>query len=119
MKEFKVVVYTGKDHKERVRINDLARSVGSLFIAADTVGLFGFAFNDFGDKFHVQDTNGENAVSGMISSVSKEIDGVVACIEDQRHGLEDGDYVTFIEVQGMTELNNIEPRKVTVTGIIF
>jgi ubiquitin-activating enzyme E1 len=52
----------------------------------------------------------------MISAVSKDADGVVACIEDQRHGLEDGDYVTFSEVQGMTELNGMEPRKVTVTG---
>ena len=40
----------------------------------------------------------------------------MACIEDTRHGLEDGDFVTFTEVQGMTELNDIEPRKVTVTG---
>jgi ubiquitin-activating enzyme E1 len=30
--------------------------------------------------------------------------------------LEDGDFVTFNEVQGMTELNGCEPRKITVKG---
>lgn len=112
----KVVALTGSNHEERLRLNDLCRSQGVSFIAAETMGLFGFAFNDFGPKFIVSDTNGEQAKSGMISAVSKDNDGVVACIEDSRHGLEDGDYVTFTEVQGMTELNGIEPRKVTTTG---
>jgi ubiquitin-activating enzyme E1 len=49
----------------------------------------------------------------------KEENGVVTCLEDHRHGLEDGDYVTFEEVKGMTELNGAEPRRVTVTGMFF
>jgi ubiquitin-activating enzyme E1 len=68
---FKVIVYTGKDHDKRIELNDYARHAKSYFIAADTVGLFGFTFNDFGNQFHVSDTTGENAVSGMISAVSK------------------------------------------------
>jgi len=40
----------------------------------------------------------------------------VTCLDETRHGLEDGDFVTFSEVQGMTELNGCEPRKVTVKG---
>ena len=39
---------------------------------------------------------------------------MVTCVEESRHGLEDGDYVTFSEVHGMSQLNNIEPRKVKV-----
>ena len=31
-----------------------------------------------------------------------------------RHGLEDGDFVTFTEVEGMTQLNGCKPRKITV-----
>ena len=31
-----------------------------------------------------------------------------------RHGLEDGDFVTFTEVEGMTELNQCKPIKITV-----
>ena len=37
-------------------------------------------------------------------------------MDETRHGLQDGDFVTFSEVQGMTELNGCEPRKVTVKG---
>ena len=41
---------------------------------------------------------------------------MVTCLDETRHGLEDGDYVTFTEVQGMRELNGCEPRKVSVKG---
>ena len=37
-------------------------------------------------------------------------------MDEARHGLEDGDFVTFSEVQGMTELNGCEPRKISVKG---
>ncbi|KAG1737051.1 hypothetical protein EDB19DRAFT_1719833, partial [Suillus lakei] len=43
-------------------------------------------------------------------------EGLVTCLDESRHGLEDGDFVTFTEVQGMTELNVCSPRKVTVGG---
>ena len=62
------------------------------------------------------DSNDEDIKTGLISFVSKDTDGVVTCFDDHRHGLVDGDHVSFIEVTGMTELNHIEPRKVTVTG---
>ena len=74
------------------------------------------AFNDFGPKFTCVDPTGEQPLSGMIVSVEKDRDGVVTCLDETRHGLEDGDFVTFSEVQGMTELNGCEPRKITVKG---
>jgi len=37
-------------------------------------------------------------------------------LDETRHGLEDGDFVTFTEVKGMEALNGCEPRKVTVKG---
>ena len=42
--------------------------------------------------------------------------GIVTCIDEARHGYETGDYVTFSEVQGMTELNGCEPREIKVLG---
>jgi ubiquitin-activating enzyme E1 len=73
-------------------------------------------FNDFGDKFQIIDATGENPVTGMVAAVSKEVEGVVTCLDESRHGLEDGEYVTFTEIKGMEELNNCEPRKVKVLG---
>ena len=43
-------------------------------------------------------------------------EGLVSALDETRHGLEDGDYVTFSEVEGMEALNRCEPRKVTVKG---
>lgn len=40
----------------------------------------------------------------------------MTCLEETRHGFEDGDYVTFSEVNGMVELNGCEPRKIQVFG---
>lgn len=40
--------------------------------------------------------------------------GVVTCIDDTRHGMEDGDHITFSEVEGMTELNGCSPIKIKV-----
>lgn len=36
--------------------------------------------------------------------------------EDKRHSYQDGDFVKFIEVEGMTEVNNIDPVEIQVTG---
>jgi len=41
---------------------------------------------------------------------------VVTCLDESRHGYEDGDYVSFTEVQGMTEVNSHEPFKIKVLG---
>ena len=49
----------------------------------------------------------------FIEHVDK-VTGDVMTLENAFHGLEDGDYVTFAEVKGMTELNDINPVKVTV-----
>ena len=46
----------------------------------------------------------------------QDTEAMVTCMDETRHGLEDGDFVTFEEVAGMTELNGCEPRKITVKG---
>ncbi|CAG8725507.1 4989_t:CDS:2, partial [Dentiscutata heterogama] len=73
-------------------------------------------FIDFGPHFTVTDTTGENPLTGMVAAISKDIDGIVTCLDESRHGLEDGEYVTFTEIKGMEELNDCEPRKVKVLG---
>lgn len=42
--------------------------------------------------------------------------GVVICTDDQKHGLSDGTKVKFSEVQGMTELNGLDPVEIKVCG---
>ncbi|KAK5640453.1 hypothetical protein RI129_011264 [Pyrocoelia pectoralis] len=118
IKRFRVVVLTNSSLSEQLRINEITHANDIALIIADVRGLFAQVFCDFGPAFTVVDTNGENPASTMVASITKDTDGngVVTCIEDARHGLEDGDYVTFSEIQGMTELNGCEPRKVKVLG---
>ena len=52
----------------------------------------------------------------MVSSISQEEEGLVTVLDEGRHGLEDGDFVTFTEVKGMAELNGCEPKQVKVKG---
>lgn len=114
--KFRVVVLTNSSLEEQLRISDFTHANNIALIIADTRGLFAQVFCDFGKEFTVVDVNGEQPVSAMIASISRDEEGVVTCLDDTRHGLTDGDYVTFTEVQGMTELNHCEPLKIRVLG---
>merc|ERR1719460_1831906 len=117
IQQYKVVVLAGCcSLDEQMRIAEITRKNGIALIIADTRGLYAQVFNDFGEKFVVYDTNGEQPISTMVASVTHDADGVVAAQDETRHGFEDGDYVTFSEVEGMTELNGCKPKKITVLG---
>ncbi|KAF4526242.1 hypothetical protein B566_EDAN001927, partial [Ephemera danica] len=116
VKQFKVVVLTESTLEEQLRISQVTHSNNIALIVADTRGVFAQVFCDFGEAFTVIDLTGESPVSAMVASISHDEDGVVTCLDETRHGLEDGDYVTFAEVQGMTELNRCEAKKVRVMG---
>lgn len=118
IKRFRVVVLTNSSLTEQLRISEITHANDIALIVSDVRGLFAQIFCDFGPAFMVVDINGEPPVSAMVADVSKDAEGngIVTCIDDTRHGLEDGDYVTFSEIQGMTELNNCTPVKVKVLG---
>lgn len=111
-----VVVLTDAGLARQLEIDDFTHANGIQFISADVRGLFGSVFCDFGPRFPVIDTNGEQSLTGMITSVDRDVEGLVTTLDETRHGLEDGDHITFSEIEGMTELNGCEPRKITVTG---
>lgn len=116
IKRFRVVVLTSSSRSEQLRISEITHANDIALIIADTRGLFAQVFCDFGKNFTVVDTNGEPVVSAMIADISSDKEAVVTCIDDTRHGMEDGDYVTFSEIQGMTELNGCAPVKIKVLG---
>ncbi|KAF6719684.1 Ubiquitin-like modifier-activating enzyme 1 [Oryzias melastigma] len=114
--KFQVVVLTNSTLDEQKQLGDFCHSKGIKIITADTRGLFGQLFCDFGDEMIVYDTNGEQPLSAMISMITKDSSGVVTCLDEARHGFESGDYVTFTEVQGMVELNGCQPVEIKVLG---
>lgn len=117
IEQYSLVICTDSPFGECVMVNDACRAAGVKFIMTQARGLAGDIFVDLGDEFEVTDTNGENPTQAMISLVSKDTQARVTTLDEQRHGLEDGDFVTFTEVQGMTELNALAaPVKVKVLG---
>jgi ubiquitin-activating enzyme E1 len=71
------------------------------------MGLASYAFLDYGPEFKVTDKDGEATKQFIISSIENGQDPVVHVHEDKRHSYQDDDYVKFIEVEGMTELNGL------------
>lgn len=116
LKKYRVVILTNSSLEEQLRVSSIVRSLGNALIVSNTQGLFAQVFCDFGEDFTIIDSTGENPVSVMIAGVTKEEASVVTCLDETRHGLEDGDYVTFSEVQGMVELNGCGPRMIKVLG---
>ncbi|KAI1775319.1 hypothetical protein F4818DRAFT_46379 [Hypoxylon cercidicola] len=112
--KYQVVVLTNTPLHLQLAIGDYCHSKGIYLVVADTFGLFGSIFCDFGSKFTCLDSTGENPVNGIVAGIDEE--GLVSALDETRHGLEDGDFVTFSEVKGMEGLNGTEPRKVTVKG---
>jgi ubiquitin-activating enzyme E1 len=90
--------------------------VDTKLLIVNSRGLFGQIFVDFGNEFIVQDTTGEEPLSVMLQDIENSKEGVVTCLEETRHGFEDGDFVTFREVSGMSEINDAQPKQVKVLG---
>ncbi|OLL23008.1 Ubiquitin-activating enzyme E1 1 isoform A [Neolecta irregularis DAH-3] len=109
---YQVVVVTEMPLQTQITINQFCHGNSISYISTSTHGLLGSLFCDLG--FHtIVDETGENPVSGIIADIAA--DGVVAALDETRHGLVDGDYVIFEEVKGM-DLNRKEPRKIEVNG---
>uniref|UniRef100_A0A6Q2YYV8 E1 ubiquitin-activating enzyme n=1 Tax=Esox lucius TaxID=8010 RepID=A0A6Q2YYV8_ESOLU len=111
--QFQVVVLTNSPLEEQQRVGELCHSKGIKLVVADTRGLFGQLFCDFGEDMVVFDTNGEQPLTAMISMITKVC---LTLTPVARHGFESGDFVTFTEVQGMTELNGCPPVEIKTLG---
>ncbi|TKA79345.1 Ubiquitin-activating enzyme E1 1 [Cryomyces minteri] len=114
LKRYQVVVLTDTPLKDQLAIADFCHENGIFVVITDTFGLFGTIFTDFGKNFTCGDPTGENPGTGIVADINS--DGLVSALDETRHGLEDGDFVTFSEVQGMEGLNDSAPRKITVKG---
>jgi len=114
IKTFSVVVLTNSPTEEQLMVDETCRENGAAFILAETRGLFGHIFCDFGPSFTCVDLDGEQPKSVMIASITNEKEGVVTCLDEHRHDLQDGDFITFSELKGMDKLNGCEPMEIKV-----
>lgn len=112
--QYQVVVLTGTSLEDQLIISEFCHQNSIFIVIADIFGLFGSIFTDFGKNFTIADPTGESPLNGIVADIDS--DGLVSALDETRHGLEDGDFVTFSEVQGMDGINNSEPRRIIVKG---
>ncbi|PAV84139.1 hypothetical protein WR25_11353 isoform C [Diploscapter pachys] len=113
IKAFDLVILTDTPRVLQLAVAEWTRRHGKRLLIADARGLFSYIFVDVGAEFRVDDNNGEQVKEFMVEHIDKET-GDVFALENAMHGLEDGDYVTFTEVKGMSEINDCKPVKITV-----
>ncbi|NXI54570.1 UBA1 enzyme, partial [Chloroceryle aenea] len=114
---FQVVVLTESPLEEQLCVGDFCHAQGICFIVADTKGLAGQLFCDFGEHFVIDDPAEGDPVCATVQHISQGNPGVVTCVgREGSHGhlFSDGDLVMFSGVEGMIELNNKEPIPVRV-----
>ena len=83
----------------QLRIGDACHSKGIYFLSTESRGAFTTAFVDLGNAFEVLDGNGEEPLSGAVADLS--VDGIVTMLPKIRHGLETGNAVKLMQVEGL------------------
>ncbi|XP_054450808.1 ubiquitin-like modifier-activating enzyme 7 [Pteronotus mesoamericanus] len=111
LQDFQVVVLTASSLEEQLEVGSLCRKHGVCFLVADTRGLVGQLFCDFGEEFAVQDLTEEEPLTAAVQHISQGSPGIVTLREDA-HSFRDGDLVTFSGIEGMAELNGCAPRPI-------
>ncbi|KAK9812201.1 hypothetical protein WJX73_003893 [Symbiochloris irregularis] len=110
--KFQVVVLANVPLAEAVQIDRICHAKGVAVVSACIRGVFAYVFCDFGPRFIVNDTDGEEPHTGIVASITATHPTVVTCVEDERLQFQDGEHVIFSEVEGMPELNKGKPFKV-------
>ncbi len=102
-----------------VELNIMAGNIchnKTKFIATNLYGLIGSIFCDNGDNFKVIDPTGEEPQTRFIDHIENKADPIVTCIETKGHFLTNGDFVTFKNIKGLDELNDIDPIEIQYVG---
>ena len=106
-------------------LNQYCRNKKIGFIYTAEFGLASFLFTDFGDDFIVEDMTGKETKKYFIKNITNACPGIVEIdpiIIKNENGekikkflkLSTGDFVSFKDVSGMTELNDTPPRPIRV-----
>ncbi|XP_031200617.1 ubiquitin-like modifier-activating enzyme 7 isoform X3 [Mastomys coucha] len=111
LRGFQVVVLTDSKLEDQLKVGTLCHKHGVCFLMAETRGLVGRLFCDFGEDFTVVDPTEAEPMTAAIQHISQGSPGIVTL----RGGpFYDGDMVIFSDIEGMVELNSHSPQPVRV-----
>ena len=126
LNDYQLVIITEIINLETAEtLNQYCRNKKIGFIYTAEFGLSSFLFSDFGEDFVVEDLTGIECEKYFIKSITNACPGIVEIdpIEKiDKNGekikkylkLGTGDFVTFKDITGMTELNDTPPRPIRV-----
>lgn len=97
IKKYNIVILTNSIIDDALNINEITHELNIPFIMCGSYGLMGYLFNDFGEKFIVNDIDGEEIESLILES----IEGKNLKFKDP-HKLSDGETII------VTLINNVE-----------
>ncbi|KAG8128383.1 hypothetical protein E2320_015234 [Naja naja] len=109
-----VVVLTNSSLEEQLDISDFCHANQICFVLANTKGLAGQVFCDFGENFVVYDPSKADPAPAAIKHITLGNPGLLTVA--QGHFFVDGDWVKFSKIEGMTQLNGSKPRQICVKG---
>ncbi len=95
---FNVVCCIDQDVATQLRIDELARAAGCKFISASTRGAFGFIFCDFGEEHVVENVDGEDPKTVLVTAVDEH--GRVRVPVGESHSFSEGDVVELVDGSG-------------------
>jgi ubiquitin-activating enzyme E1 len=117
---YNILVLTDNHSKtELLELNKLCRDQGVGFVVADSRGLFGSIFVDFGPSFESADANGERPINRLLELITQDEKPLVNVISGDAHDLQDGATVQFSDVEGMVEINGQEGKVEVVSPYSF
>ena len=110
---YNVVVYTELFNTNfLINVNKFCRDHNIKFIYALNFGLVGYIFSDFGNNHIIFDESGSTTISFNIKNITKSADQTLITIDNENgqnnFNIGDGGFITFKDIEGMTELNGKE-----------
>eukprot|EP01069_Polyplicarium_translucidae_P010589 Polyplicarium_translucidae@DN3386_c1_g1_i10.p1 len=112
---FHVVILCNATKAMCGKVDGWAREAATGFVAVNCFGLACSIFVDFGEEFVITDPDSRQPETATIARITRDNPGRVY-LNDEKivTPLRTGDHVTFRGVNGMTELNGSEPRRIQV-----
>jgi ubiquitin-activating enzyme E1 len=91
IKKYNMVILTNSVFEDALNLNRITHKLSIPFVMCGCYGLVGYLFNDFGEKFQVNDLDGEISELLIIESIENKM----LKFKDQ-HKLSDGDQIQIV-----------------------
>lgn len=109
-----VAVCDALSDEELQAVDAACRRENVCLVACESRGVCTSLFCDFGDEWSVADADGEPGAACLVASITQTNPALITVVDEQRHGLEEGDVVHLTSCVGCASLNDRELKVLRV-----